>query len=156
MHCVPHRTSLAAGVLQEVRLIGKVHTFVKDVSAYFSVSTKRQSALADELEGLGAKILKAVHMVITRWFVSLERVLDPYDGLVKLSVKDATNANHLYETLTNLEGVLTMHAFMPMLKVLNSFVKTAQIPHLHLGSSAGPSAGPRFGEKHEHQPTNPL
>lgn len=81
VHCVAHRSNLAADALSKVEMISRLENLLVALHKYFSKSPKRHLALeklSDLLQTKGGKVLRRVK---TRWISSLEpmkRVLSEY------------------------------------------------------------------------------
>lgn len=135
--CFAHRGQLAAGGMKDVAIVGKLTAFVHEVSNYFSASPKRADELFAAHTAAGTKGNKIIQDVTTRWISllpALQSVCDEWPALMLKLWGDKEDgvpgAASMYSQLVDVELFLGAHALLPLLTLLNSFLKACQARHV--------------------------
>ncbi|KXZ47967.1 hypothetical protein GPECTOR_31g329 [Gonium pectorale] len=140
MHCMAHRTDLAAEALEKAKVLQRIISLLHAVYNHFAYSTKRIQALlqaAMEAETSGNKPKKDAE---TRWISMKEplaRLLSEYDALLTYFETDSEPAAiGIYGQLTDAELLLAMAAVTPALRSMECFIKQCQDRNLFVGDLA--------------------
>jgi hypothetical protein len=140
MHCIAHRTQLAAGILSEVPFIKRIEGLVGGIATYFRSSGKRveelkEFALDEEMDAP----LTVTTYVKTRWLSllpPLERLNQQYPvmaGKIHLDAEDnVVAALGLQASLLDLHVILSAAIVMPMLRELNYVIKATQVAGVYV------------------------
>ncbi|KAJ9520250.1 hypothetical protein QJQ45_030274 [Haematococcus lacustris] len=128
--CHAHRGQLAGKAIEDTPVISKLNSLSSTLAHYFCRSPKRQGelrAISCNLLGTDVKVLRRVP---TRWvslLSPLRRILRLYSALVQLFAEsEEPQASAMYDSLMDIEVLLGLHLLLPMLQLLNSFIKLCQ------------------------------
>ena len=140
MGCCGHRVNLCVQTLSNFPMVSRLESFLQSLYSYFCRSNKRHvelQKLANLMETKGNKILRNN---TTRW-ISMRsparRALEEYKTLVVKTGMDMTSvpgeknkdvaaASNNFELLVDLELLLSLAVFQPLLTTVHCLIKFAQ------------------------------
>ena len=137
IHCMAHRTNLAAAALEKAPVVKEVIGVIKEVYNFFSHSAKRVDNFREAAEEAGTSGHRIKRIVETRWICArapAQTLLGEYKALLRLFLDD--EETKLYNELRNARHYVAMHALMPALVSLDMFVKLCQSRTLYVGELA--------------------
>ncbi|KAJ9510721.1 hypothetical protein QJQ45_027630 [Haematococcus lacustris] len=123
-------TRLAGKAIEDTPVISKLNSLSSTLAHYFCRSPKRQGELRAISRNLLGTDVKVLRRVPTRWvslLSPLRRILRLYSALVQLFAEsEEPQASAMYDSLMDIEVLLGLHLLLPMLQLLNSFIKLCQ------------------------------
>jgi hypothetical protein len=130
LHCVAHKTNLAAICLEKLPVVKKIEALWSALYSCFSRSPARNLSfvrLADDINNSGNKILRNVK---TRWISMLpamKRVLEEYKVLVaQMATDNFVIAKNNLKLLCDFQTLISLPCLIPLLESVNELIKFAQ------------------------------